>query len=146
MKPKDFLAKLDDDRVVAAIKEAERGTSGEIRVFVSSRALKGDDVQARAEARFVKLRMPATDERNGVMFYFVPRDRKFAIVGDRGIHEKCGANFWAEIAGALHGRLAKGEFTEGVVEAIGRAGAALARHFPGRHDDRNELSDTVERD
>ena len=146
MKPKDFLAKLDDDRVVAAIQAAEQGTSGEIRVFVSSRALRGDDVQARAEARFVKLGMHATTDRNGVLFYFIPRDRKFAIVGDRGIHEKCGANFWAEIAAALHGRLAKGEFVEGVVEAIGRAGAALAGHFPRRPDDRNELPNAIERD
>lgn len=146
MKPKDFLAKLDEDRVVAAIKEAERGTSGEIRVFVSSRALKGDNVQARAHARFVKLGMLATSERNGVLFYFIPRDRKFAIVGDRGIHEKCGANFWTETAAALHDRLANGEFTDAVVEAITRAGAALAEHFPSRNDDRNELSDSIERD
>jgi uncharacterized membrane protein len=146
MKPKDFIAKLDDARVVAAIAEAERGTSGEIRVFVSSRALGGDDVQRRAEARFVKLRMTSTAERNGVLFYFIPRDRKFAIVGDRGIHEKCGDGFWKEIAAAMHERLARGQFTEGVVEAIARAGVALAAHFPGRHDDRNELPDEVDRD
>jgi uncharacterized membrane protein len=146
MKPKEFIAKLDDARVVAAIAEAEGRTSGEIRVFVSSRALGGDDVQKRAEARFVKLGMAATEERNGVLFYFIPRDRKFAIIGDSGIHEKCGTAFWTKIADALHTRLAAGKFTEGVVEAIARAGTALATHFPRRGDDPNELSDRVERD
>ena len=146
MKPKEFLAKLDDAQVVAAIAAAERETSGEIRVFVSRRTLGGDDVQRRAEARFVKLGMAATAARNGVLFYFVPRDRRFAIVGDRGIHEKCGDGFWTTTAAALHERLARGEFTEGVVEAIARAGAALAEHFPRGADDRNELRDEVERD
>lgn len=146
MKPTEFLAKLDDERVVAAIAAAERETSGEIRVFVSRRRLGHDHVQRRAEARFVKLGMTATAERNGVLFYFVPRDRRFGIVGDRGIHEKCGAEFWTEIASALHKRLTRGEFTDGVVEAIGQAGAALARHFPRGSGDRNELRDEVERD
>jgi uncharacterized membrane protein len=143
MKPKEFIEKIDDDRVVAAIAEAESMTSGELRVFVSSRALGNDDVQKRAEARFIKLGMTATAERNGVLFYFIPRDRKFAIVGDSGIHEKCGAAFWIEIAEALRRQLVAGKFTEGVVEAIAKAGAALATHFPQRGDDRNELGNEV---
>lgn len=146
MKEKDFLEKLDDARVVAAIAAAEERTSGEIRVFVTKRSLGGDDVQRRAEARFEKLGMTATVARNGVLFYFAPRDQRFAIVGDRGIHEKCGADFWTEIATALQSHLARGAFTEGVVEAIGRAGAALARYFPREADDRNEQRDEVERD
>jgi uncharacterized membrane protein len=145
MKPKEFIDQLDDARVVAAIADAERKTSGEIRVFVSSRALGNDHVQKRAEARFIKLGMAATAERNGVLFYFIPRDRKFAIVGDRGIHEKCGPEFWSGIAEVLHNQLAKGKFTEGVVEAIALAGAALEKHFPRAGSDRNELGDEIER-
>jgi uncharacterized membrane protein len=146
MKPKEFIDQLDDARVIAAIVEAERKTSGEIRVFVSGRALGSDDVQKRAEARFEKLGMTATAERNGVLFYFIPRDRKFAIVGDRGIHEKCGPAFWTEIAEAMHRQLVQGKFTEGVVEAIAQAGAALAMHFPRRDDDRDELGNEIERE
>lgn len=146
MKPNDFLAQLDDAQIVTAIAEAERRTSGEIRVFVSRRPLGKDDVQRRAEARFLKLGMTATAARNGVLFYFVPRDRRFAIVGDRGIHERCGPEFWREIAAALHEDLARGDFTRGLVAAIQRAGEALARHFPVAPDDRDELGNTVERD
>ncbi|MDD5199591.1 MAG: TPM domain-containing protein [Terrimicrobiaceae bacterium] len=146
MKPGDFLYRLDDARVVAAIEAAEQGTSGEIRVFVSGRRLGGDDVVARAADRFNRLGMAKTDERNGVLLYFVPRDRRFAVIGDRGIHEKCGADFWEEIAAGLRERLAREEFTEAVVEAITRAGEALAKHFPRRGDDRDELPNAVGRE
>ena len=146
MKPKEFLDRLDDARVITAIEAAERRTSGEICVFVSARALDGDDVVARATARFEKLGMMATREHNGVLFYFMPKERKFAVIGDSGIHEKCGATFWQTIAAGLHERLARDEFTDGVVEAIERAGAALAVHFPRRYDDRDELPNEIARD
>lgn len=146
MKPEHFHDKLDDARVVAAIAAAERRTSGEIRVFISRRRLGRDDVLARAQARFEKLGMTATAERNGVLLYILPHDQKFAILGDRGIHEKCGDAFWNAIAGHLRERLARGEFTDGVVEAVTRAGEALARHFPARGGDTNELPDHIERD
>jgi uncharacterized membrane protein len=146
MKPTDFCQQLDDVRVIAAIVAAERRTSGEIRVFVSRRALGGDDILQRAQARFEKLGMTATAARNGVLLYFLPRDRKFAILGDRGIHEKCGAAFWNSIAARLRERLARGEFTDGVVEAISTAGEALAAHFPCGPEDANELPDRIERD
>lgn len=145
MRPKDFYDQLDDARVVAAIAATERRTSGEIRVFISRRRLGRDDVLQRAQARFEKLGMTATAERNGVLLYLLPRDRKFAILGDRGIHEKCGDSFWTAIAARLRERLARGEFTDGVVEAITRAGEALAEHFPSRGDS-NELPDRIERD
>jgi uncharacterized membrane protein len=146
MKPKEFLDRLDDARVTAAIDAAERRTSGEICVFVSARKLGRDDVEARAAARFEKLGLMATRERNGVLLYFAPRDRKFAVIGDRGIHEKCGSAFWQEIASGLHESLARGEFTDAVVAAIGRAGEALAVHFPSRGDDRDELPNAISRD
>lgn len=146
MKTKDFLAHLDDARVVAAIEAAERRTSGEIRVFVSRAAGGAGDVMARAAARFERLGMTATAERNGVLFYFEPRAQRFAVIGDAGIHARCGAEFWEAVAAELRAGLARGEFTAAVVAAIERAGAALAEFFPRRGDDRNELSDAVERD
>ncbi len=146
MKPKEFHDKLDDARIVAAIQDAERRTSGEIRVFVTARKLGGDDPLKRAQARFVKLGMTATRERNGVLIYFAPHDQRFAIVGDEGIDRKCGPDFWKEISAQLQKRLVAGEFTDGIVEAIRNIGEALAGHFPRREDDVNELPDHVDRD
>jgi uncharacterized membrane protein len=146
MKPRNFLEKLDDAKVVKAIQAGERKTSGEIRVFVTSRELGADKVVDRAAARFEKLGMTDTRDRNGVLLYFVPRAHQFAIVGDKGIHEKCGEAFWGDVAAEIHDKLSEGDFTEAVVGAIEKTAEALAIHFPRRPDDRNELPDEVGRD
>ena len=146
MKPGDFLQRLNDSEVVQAIQAAERTTSGEIRVFVTTRELGGDKVVDRAAARFEKLGMTATRERNGVLLYFAPHAQQFAIVGDKGIHEKCGEAFWSDVASGIGDKLKQGRFTEAVVEAIEKAGKALARHFPRSPDDRDELPNEVGRD
>lgn len=146
MKPAEFLDKLDDDRVAAAIAEAEKITSGEIRVFVTERDLGNDDVFARATARFEKLGMTKTRERNAVLLYFAPHAQKFAIIGDQGIHEKCGQPFWEEVASEMRRRLREDHFTGAVEGAVKKVGEVLARHFPSKPDDQNELPNTVERD
>jgi uncharacterized membrane protein len=146
MKPRDFLQQLDEAEVSRAIQAAERKTSGEIRVFVTSRDLGADRVIDRAAARFEKLGMTATRDRNAVLLYFVPRAHRFAIVGDKGIHEKCGDAFWRDVASGIGEKLREGRFTEAVVDAIGKAADVLARHFPRRPDDLNELRNEVERD
>lgn len=146
MKPDEFLHKLDDHRVAEAIAEAEGITSGEIRVFVSERDLGKDDVLARATARFEKLGMTKTRERNAVLLYFAPVAQKFAIIGDRGIHERCGQPFWDEVAAELHTQLRENHFTEAVEGAVKKVGEVLARHFPRRPDDQNELPNVVERE
>jgi uncharacterized membrane protein len=146
MKPRDFIQKLDETKVVRAIQAAERKTSGEIRVFVTNRKLGSDNALKRAAARFEKLGMTATRERNAVLLYFVPRANQFAIVGDAGIHQKCGEAFWKDLASGIHNKLLQGRFTEAIVEAIEETGGILARYFPRRPDDRNELPNRVGRD
>lgn len=146
MKTKDFLDRLDDARVVGAIHAAERRTSGEIRVFVSKGRLGRADVLAQARVRFERLGMTSTAARNGVLFYFVPRDQAFAVIGDAGIDAVCGAGFWEDVAADLREDLRRGDFTTAVVNAIARAGEKLAEHFPRRGDDRDELSNEVTRD
>jgi uncharacterized membrane protein len=146
MKPKEFLNRLDDERVTAAIRAAEGRTSGEIRVFVSRQPSRGKAVLALATARFERLGMTATADRNGVLLFFLPVEQKFAILGDTGIDAKCGPTFWDDIAHDLTRDLRVGDFTAAVVRAINRAGTALATHFPRNPDDHNELPDTIERD
>lgn len=146
MKPTHFLKKLDDQRVIAAIRAAEATTSGEIRVFVSSKKLRGKSVEECAARQFEKLGMTRTAERNSVLIYFVPADQRFAVIGDRGIHEKCSDDLWSETAARLREDLARGEFTDAVVRAIERLGRELAKHFPRQSADRNELPDQIGRD
>jgi uncharacterized membrane protein len=136
------LPKIDHPRVVAAIGAAERQTSGEIRVVVSRRKIA--EPVAEAQRQFERLGMTKTAARNGVLILLAPRSRTFAVIGDQGVHEKCGDAFWTELAAAMTEHFKLGDFTAGLVHGIERAGALLAEHFPRASDDRNELPDEIE--
>jgi uncharacterized membrane protein len=132
---------IDHARVVSAIAAAEALTSGEIRVVVSKRRV--DDAVASAKKSFERLGMTRTELRNGVLIFVAPASRAFAVIGDTGVHEKCGDDFWRELATAMTSYFKRGDFTGGLVHGIERAGALLAEHFPRRPDDVNELPDGV---
>ncbi len=144
MKVRHFFSKLDSDRIVEAIAQAETDTSGEIRVHVTRS--EPADIEARARERFEKLGMTATAERNAVLFYIAPRIRKFQILGDTGVHEKCGDNFWKATAQEMEESFRNGEFTGGVVAGIDRIGEVLKAHFPRGPENRDELPNAVDED
>ncbi len=138
-----LMKTIDAERIKAAIVAAERRTSGEIRVSVA-RFFWGS-VRHAAERAFARLGMTATKDRNGVMFFIVPARKKFVVLGDEGIHAKVGQEFWDCLAGLMSARFRKGEFTDGLAEAIDEAGRRLAEHFPYEGAaDVNELSDDVD--
>jgi uncharacterized membrane protein len=135
---------LRAEEIAAAIRDAELRTSGEIRVFVSRHPV--PEPVAAAEAEFARLGMTQTRERNGVLIFVAPKSQTFAVIGDSGIHEKCGESFWQELALAMAGEFRESRFTEGIRLGVQRAGELLGRHFPRRPDDRNELPDTISHD
>ena len=139
-----FTKQLREDEIVAAIRTAERKTSGELRVFISRQSV-ADPVGA-AQAEFSRLGMEKTHERNAVLIYLAPGPRKFAVIGDHGVHARCGDAFWQELARSMTAHFRAAEFTEGIVEGIQRAGELLAQHFPRCPDDSNELPDHIEHD
>ena len=136
------IPSIDDARVIAAITAAEARTSGEIRVYISSR--KTVEPVRAAEKQFERMRMTQTAARNGVLIFLAPASHSFAVIGDKGVHEKCGDAFWRELADAMTEHFKRGDFTQGLTLGIERAGALLARHFPRQPDDRNELPDSIE--
>lgn len=142
MQQKEFLATLDQPRIVAAIAAAEKQTSGEIRVHIQPKA--GDDIRKYAERTFERLGMVKTALRNGVLLFIASEDQRFVILGDRGIDEKVPAGFWDDIAAKLTIRFKAGEFTEGIVDAIRSAGEHLGRYFPRAAGDVNELPDEID--
>lgn len=138
-----LLKTIDTDRIQAAIAAAERATSGEIRVSVA-RFFWGS-VRHAAKNAFARLGMAKTKDHNAVLFFIVPARKKFVVLGDEGIHAKVGQEFWECVAGLMSDHFKKGEFTEGLVEAIGEAGRKLAAHFPyDAKVDVNELADDVD--
>ena len=96
MKQTEFIQQLEHKKIVAAIREAEKKTSGEIRVFVSRKKI--TDAVGSAQAEFNRLGMTKTERRNGVLIFVAPASQKFAVIGDTGVHEKCGQAFWEALA------------------------------------------------
>jgi uncharacterized membrane protein len=120
--------KVDHERVLSAIRSAEAGTSGEIRVLIARH--KAEEPVAAAQAYFNKLGMADSPHRNGILIFVAPRSRRFAVIGDSAVHEKCGDAFWASLAEAMGGYFGRGQFTDGLVHGIERAGELLSRTFP----------------
>jgi uncharacterized membrane protein len=141
MKASTFFTKEQQAQILASVREAEKETSGEIRVHIET-SFKGD-VLDRAAWVFKKLGMHKTAERNGVLFYLAVSDRKFAILGDAGINAKVASGFWNDISNLLSEKFKEGKFTEGLSEGIVLAGKQLQTYFPYNKDDVNELPDDI---
>lgn len=142
MRTKEFLSKLEHDRIVRAIREAEAKTSAEIRVYIQRGKLSGDPLIA-AQKKFQRLGMHKTLERNAVLVFVAPRVHKFAVVGDQGIHEKRGDAYWQRVVDAMREHFRNERFSDAIVDAIRDIGSALAEHFPKRSTSSNELPDEV---
>ena len=137
----DFTAMTD------AVRQAEASTSAEIRVHLERRVhhlpLQRPDALRRARRVFAHLGMHLTADRHGVLIYLAVEDRKLAIVGDEGIHRHVGDAYWETVRDLMIARLREGRALEAVVAGVAEVGRVLARHFPRRPDDENELSDQV---
>jgi uncharacterized membrane protein len=95
-KHKDFLTKEQNQRLVDAIKMAEKETSGEIRLFVGSKSNFAEPID-RARVLFFKLKMDKSELRNATLIYVAVKDRKAAVFGDDGIHREVGEKYWQDV-------------------------------------------------
>lgn len=142
MKHKEFIKALDQNAITTAIAAAERNCSGEIRVHVQPRAI-GGEIRYVAERTFERLGMTKTELRNGVLLFIASEEQKFVILGDRGIDEKVGHDFWDHIAHDLTAAFKAGDFSGGIVRAIHEVGEALKHFFPYQRGDVNELTNDI---
>ena len=129
-----------------AIAGSEAGHRGEIR-FAAEAALDSQPLFAGHSARdraidvFSQLRIWDTEENNGVLIYLLLADRDIEIVADRGIHAKVAPGEWEQICRRMESLLARGDFEQGILAGIDEVSRLLARHYPPRAGDRNELLD-----
>jgi uncharacterized membrane protein len=141
---KDFLDDRDEKRILEAIARAEKNTSGEIRVHLH-RGAKGD-VMENARRTFEKLGMHKTALRNGILIYIDVDNKRYAILGDKGIHEKVGRAFWEKLSHEMHRYFSTMRYVEGIVKVIDLIGRELKKYFPYHEDDINELPDDISYD
>ncbi len=137
-----FLSKDDESKVIEALRAAEAVTSGEIVLHIES-SWPGD-VYARAQHWFKKLKLNRTQHRNGVLILMLEKQCRFAIIGDLGIHQHVGQDFWTAQAQLLSDYLKQGKQAEGLCLLMTQIGEQLKAHFPHQGDqDQNELPDNI---
>lgn len=136
-----ILSPEQEQQVKSAIASAEKKTSGEVRVYIEHYC----PVEALDRAAFIfeKLEIHKTKERNGVLVYVAAADRKYAIIGDAGIHTKVKQEFWNTVSEAMLSEFKSGDMVAGIIHGIERAGEVLRNYFPYGNDDKNELSDDI---
>jgi uncharacterized membrane protein len=142
-KKEDFLSRADEQEIVQAIIEAEKNTSGEIRVHIEEHTEKSP--LDRAQEVFFELHMHETQDRNGVLFYVSVADKKFAIIGDEGIDKLVEADFWDCTKDVVISNFKEGNYKKGLINGILRAGERLKKYFPFQSHDSNELSNEISR-
>ena len=141
MSARSFFTKEEQQKIVAAIKEAELNTSGEIRVHIENHCK--EEALERAAEVFYDLKMNHTAARNGILFYLAVKDRKFAIIGDEGINKEVEHDFWNDIKDEMISNFKENKFAEGLIVGILKCGDKLKEYFPYQNDDVNELSDEI---
>ena len=142
-KKKQFFTDEEKELIVEAVQNAERRTSGEIRVFVEHRCRYVNAID-RAIEIFENLQMHKTQLRNAVLVYVAIKDRQLAVFGDEGIHKKVGNEYWAnEVVKMIHA-FNQENIAQGIAQCVKNIGEALCTHFPYDKDtDKNELPDDI---
>ncbi len=133
--------------IETAIRECEAKHSGEIRFAVESALsffplMRNQPVYERALEVFSQLRVWDTESNNGVLIYLLLADRDVEIIADRHIHQNVPRKEWERICHNMEAMFRLGKFESGVIAGIHAIGAHLAKHYPKRRDDKNELADT----
>ncbi len=142
-KNKRLLSIDEEEQIVAAIRAAEKNTSGEVRVYVESRCRFVDPVDRAIEV-FYGLKMEKTDDHNGVLIYVALKDHQLAVYGDEGIHKKTGAAFWQNAVAQMLQHFNKENHVTGICETVTAIGKTLEKEFPYQpNDDKNELPDAI---
>ncbi len=145
LKPKQqrFFSADEEEKIVNAIRSAEKETSGEVRLFIENKCRFVDPLDRAAEI-FLQLKMNETANRNAVLVYVAKKHRQLAVFADEGIYNKAGAAFWNNAVAIMLKEFRKENYAEGLMEVIQKIGLSLQTHFPyDAETDKNELPDDI---
>lgn len=142
-KKDDFFTVEEKQQIVNAVRDAEKMTSGEVRVFIESRCSFVDAID-RATELFFKMEMDKTKDRNAVLLYVAMKDKQLAVFGDEGIHKKVGSDYWNREVVKMISNFNKENYAAGICEVVADIGESLTQYFPFNNDtDKNELPDEI---
>ncbi len=137
----NFLSTEEEKQIVKAIQQAEKLTSGEIRVHIDRYTEK--DQLERAQEVFYLLHMNETQQKNGILFHVSIENKGFSVIGDEGINQKVPSGFWNEVKDLVIAHFKQKYFAEGLMKGIKMTGESLQHYFPYQKDNLNELPDEI---
>ena len=137
-----LAGEIETARVVEAIEKAEEITSAEIRVHYTVCGGR-TPLLIEAEKTFNALKMHKTENRNGVLIFLRLRKKEIAVIGDIGIHQHVGTEFWEAVKEEIIQTIQGNTLTDGVINGVHIVGKQLAKHFPPSDENPNELSNEV---
>ena len=138
-----YFTAEQQQQMVEAINEAEKNTSGEVRVFVEGKCKYMDAVD-RAREIFVSLKMDKTKDRNAVLLYIAVKDKQMAVFADEGIYQRLGMEYWNNEVNKIIAEFRKDNHTQGICTVVKDIGEALKAEFPyDKVGDKNELPDEI---
>jgi len=138
---KEIFTDTDLEEISAAINTFENRTSGEI--VISFNISSNNQPYKSAKRIFEKAKLHQTKDRNATLIVLFLTEKKFALYGDIGIHDKVPENFWESTVSDMKSHFAKGNMREGLLAGIQQLGENLAKYFPVAEDDEDELSNEL---
>ncbi len=136
-----IFSEKEKELISNAVEEAERYTSGEIRICVEKNC--SEPVLDRAANYFKKLEMDKTAQRNGVLVYIATKDHQFAIIGDAGINKLVPHDLWDSTKDTTLAYFKDGDLPAGIIAGVKIAGEQLKAYFPYLDGDVNELPNEI---
>jgi uncharacterized membrane protein len=121
------MTRAERAEITRALAEAEEGTTGRIGVrVIPDRSV---DAFERAKREFVRVGLHRHGDANAALILVAPKAQRFAVIGDRALHQRVGDAFWRDVVEQTQPYFARGAVADGITYAIGRIGAALHQHF-----------------
>lgn len=143
---KKIFSQEDLKAIADAIGEAEKNTSGEIRVSIRQKRgwrERKTPLEHLAQKEFYTLGMTKTKDRTGILIFLLLQDRRFYIFADEGIHAKVEEGTWETVAKEMSDHFSQQKFRDGVIHGVRSVGTILEKYFPPKPGDRDELPNDV---
>jgi len=109
--------------------------------IVIPRRVRSARVYNRSIRHFAESGVYATKERTGILIFISWMEREVRVVADSGISGKIPQSEWDALAASLATGIKRGDTARSLLETIAKCGEILARHFPAKNENPNELHD-----